>query len=203
MAFRVHRLRPTQPYKGYEVYRRSLQGTIPRDVYDGSRAGLAFIGDAKDVPTVLTPDTLHEIRGACVLRKLGKKLERRINQTALDYRLYPLGKLHETQRVLMEFDLAAPKSDADFPDKWFGVGDLKRDRLIIHYAHKAGRAYFVASHPFELKSRSYLQADRNHDGLADLVYLDRVADDLHEVGTVISINETIGKHTIRDPDFRY
>lgn len=177
-VFRANRLQATDPAQRYPDanYTRTVGGTIPAEKYDGARSGLGYLGRAEPTPRI--PDTapLELTRKSCLVRKLRSQFAERKRAVSVG-RLWSVGENNTTHRMLIEFK--AVNGNRYTQNRWILVGDLTDRTLSI-------RAVLGTY------ADPDIIADRNHDGLADLLYFPGTLN-----GPVILLNGTIKIQTVQ------
>lgn len=179
------------PYP-HDHYVRYFQGKIPADEYDGAKGGIGYVGHVDTIPVVPEREPVELTQQSCLVRKLAGKIidpdqtvtilkqngdtvERKRVITA--GKIFSLGRNETTHRILIKYD--AVENARDHPNRWSVIADLTAEKLTVRYV----------AHP--LKDPDII-ADRNHDGLADLIYFPKTPG-----ARVILLNGTVKTASVR------
>lgn len=151
---------------GYH-WMRTLQGTVSPEDYDGSEIALGYVGRKDRLPDVPEISALRVPREDCRIRTLADTLEVRRGKDARFQVAYSLGQNARVRRLVLEYRLRA-SPDAK-PERWTGFADLTDEGLAVRYVlpmedDRARRNEFLTEEGVSLA------ADRDRDGLADLIY---------------------------------
>lgn len=181
---RVSASDPATPPTSLSWY-RYLQAAIPRAEHAGGEVALGYVGDDGPAPAVIRAEAAAIGRDHCLIRKLARRIEERHGGEAWFRIAYALGRDGETLRLALEFRLLP--EDGTEPRRWTGFADLTAGALTVRYVPPLTGDDAEMSRFLTERGVTVL-ADRDRDGLGDLVYS---AGTGHFSGTVIRFGDRV------------
>lgn len=197
-SFQLTKPKYTEPG---DAYWRSISGTIAlkEPMNAQFKQGISLGVDRKDrIPSLpkIAPDT--SIADRCILRELKAIIEKRLEQKVVLEKVVPLGFHRNKNRWWIDFRIkntaesGKEKQYSRFlkDNHWVGIVDISDNsakvRFVVHkkddYRDKILRPSYFAYR---------VNLDRNHDGLADLIFLEASFKKEWQSGLAISIGKTI------------
>lgn len=162
---------------------RYLQAAIPRAEHAGGEVALGYVGDDGPAPAVIRAEAAAIGRDHCLIRQLARRIEERRGGEAWFRVAYALGRTGTTLRLAVEYRLLGGEG----PRRWTGFADLTAGALTVRYAAPMTGDDAEMSRFLTERGVTVL-ADRDRDGLGDLVYS---AGTGHFSGTVIRFGERV------------